>query len=308
MESEKRISRRQFLKRLAIPIGMATLELSGILALFLSDKTRINSNDIPTPTPVSKPPERLKIEPTFPIKEISEKNLTAKETGSFIQSDIATTWANLTDNHFIEKKAKDVFLYFETLSERLKELPYIINNITFTTFKLEKTKANSRLFLILPEEVSMPKYQNDPNYETPALTYTLEDGKKHLSYIRINNSTQNLPESAAYKNEIEDANLKFFIESCQSSLKVKGENEGENVFGQEIVCNSLGIAFLLKQSGISYKDYEKWASDVTIGPTPKEQYPLMVIPKEEFENIPRLDFVIVKKTAEFKTSRTPIDY
>jgi len=306
MTAENKLSRRQLFKKLAIPLGMATLELSGLLALFLSDRSKVNPTDTVV-KPTDSPPKKLMIEPTFPLKEIAEKNLAVKESGSFFTNDIVTTWTNLTDSHFIEKSAKDIFLYFEKLQSRMAKIPYVINEITYTNFSITKTKASDRLFLILPEEVTMPKYQNDQNFETPSLTYTLDGGKKHISYIRINSSRKTLPKSATYDNETEDANLKFLIEACQSSIKVTGDSEGLDTLGQEIVCNSLAIAVFIKQKGMSFSDYTNWASDVTIGPTPKEQYPLMVIPEEEYNNIPEIENAIEYPKVQFKTSRTPID-
>lgn len=194
-----------------------------------------------------------------------------------------TKWLNFTRRNFDPAIAQMIFNFFEKLANTQKVLEYKIGDQTIPFF-LDQRARNQRVFFIVPENAPPPSW---PNVTPEASTTGIFENGPYVSMTRVHNLVNTLPPSRAFTTIETAFNKSFSTESCQSSLLVRSVSTDAANLGQEIICNSYGAAFTIRQMRIPYQDYQDWAKGVKISKNPSSpSYPLYVLSIEDYNEIP----------------------
>lgn len=213
-------------------------------------------------------------------------DMPVESSGSFSTAQTHTQWFNLTKLPIDVNFYKNTFIFFEEFSTNLKVpnlkiYDYLLNN-QVTSFVLTPDKTKERIIFFLSENTPQPNWAGEG---TPRAG-TSRRFDKHLIFVKLYSNGQNLPPSSAFTTPILVNNSAVAIEACQSAIRVLTTTDIGNI-AQEITCNSLGRAYVLRQNGWNYTEYEKYSRLLTFGPpTGKSNYPAIVLTKEEYEQIP----------------------
>lgn len=198
-----------------------------------------------------------------------------------------TSYYNLSDLRINPPVMEINLTYFENLAQKGWLINYKIDN-NLIPFQLDTKPRNERVIFIVPEDAPSPNWAGI-GINTNAATTGKFINKPSISFIRIFNSSENLPPGSAFNNPIKDANRSFSIEACQSSIQVLSVTPEIAHLGQEIMCNSLGAAFALRQQEVPYSIYEKWAEKTGIRQSPSSPiFPLYVMTEDQYGEIPIL--------------------
>ncbi len=257
-------------------IGMAaTLALSGCGP---------EQNPTPTRTPIVEPQVRSEVDLYYP----ELRSLLLYSSGE-LHTQKTTKWLNFTKRNFNPSIAQATFSFFEKLANTQRIIEYGIGDQSIP-YLLNQRPRNQRVFFIIPENAPAPSWQ-DVAYEA-STTGVFENGP-YASMARVHNSKDSIPPSRAFTTVETSFNKTFSTEACQSSVQVSSVSPEAAALGQEIVCNSYGAAFTIKQIEVPYKYYRAWALDVKISRDPSSpSFPLYVLSEQEYGEIPLVDLVI----------------
>lgn len=282
--------------------GGLTVAALGAFAEVLGCISQPNPADIPR-TPTVTPAEKT-ITPILPTVTIVESAVSYPEIdlyypqlrnyqefghGEFNTGYTSTKWFNFSRMNFDPDLATATFKFFEDLgrSQRLIGYPYGQQSIPF--FLNERPRTERVLYLI-PQETPPPNWP-DIAY-TASTTGQFTDGP-YTTFVRIFNTDNDIPPSFVFTTAELSANKAFAVEACQSSLQVLSLTPDTAGLGQEIICNSWGPAFTLRQMRIGFRDYTTWAKDVLIRKDPfSPSYPLYVLNENEYDEIPVVGMAI----------------
>lgn len=201
-------------------------------------------------------------------------------------------YLNFTSANFNPEIAEEIITYFESIARKNWLIQYHLNNNS-TPFLLQNKPGNQRLIFIVPESAPAPKWRDLSRVGTATTTGMLER-RPHITFVRAVDTEDNLPPSLVFNTPVAASSKAFSVEACQSSISVSSINPDIANFGQEIICNSLGEAFSLKQQEFPYERYKNWAQEVLIRKNPNSSsYPLYVLREEEYSQIPTIGHAII---------------
>lgn len=269
----------EFLGRLICVAG-AALVMNGCS----TEKPLNSSHKISTPItePVIKYPE---IRAYYPSLE----DYPLLSNGEFSTDRTHTKWFNFSRMNFDPALAQDTFKFFEDLAKSQKLISYPYRNQS-VPFYLSPRPRTERVLFLIPQEALPPTWP-DPAY-TASTTGQFTNGP-YVTFVRIPNTERDIPASKVFTTAEIAANKSFAVEACQSSLQVSSLDTEMANLGQEIVCNSLGAAFTLKQKGLAFASYNPWAKDVLIRKDPDSpSFPLYALNEADYADIPAVDFAI----------------
>lgn len=209
-------------------------------------------------------------------------------SGEF-KTEKTTTWFNLTPRDFSPSIAKATFDFFEKLANTERVIEYKIGDQSIPFF-LDLRPKTKGVFFIIPENAPAPSW-GDPEFEKGLTTFIFE--LSSVSSVRVPSSKDNLPPSRAFTTIETAFNKNFSTEVCQSSVRILSVSPEAAILGQEIICNSYGAAFTIKQMQVTYNDYQSWAKDIQIRRDAQSPYyRLYVLSEKEYNEIPTVGLVI----------------
>lgn len=237
-------------------------------------------------TPIIQPVERY---PEIRLYYPALTGLTVWETSQLNTERSLTKYFNLSSAHFDPAAARETIEYFEKLAASEKSLLYQFRG-EFGPFSLGLKPRTQRVIFLVPERVPTPPW---PNVASTAATTGIFEGGPYVSFVRIYNRQEDLPASRVFTTIEKAANKALVVEICQSSIQVSSLTAEVANLGQEIVCNSWGAAFALKQDGFAYSQYTKWARTTSIRANPQSSsYPLYVVTEPDYRQIPKIGAII----------------
>lgn len=235
----------------------------------------------PTTTPSVEPTQEPEITSYYP--ELRDYPILSK--GEFATDRTHTKWLNLSKMGFNPNIALITFRYFEELGKSQKIISYLNGNQSIP-FGLNQRLRTERVLFFIPQDAPSPNW---PNISFTASTTGRFTGGPYVTFVRIPNSGRDIAPSLVFTTTEAAANKAFSVEACQSSIQISSLTPEVANLGQELVCNSYGVAFASKQTGLAFDKYQSWAKDVLIRQDPKSpSYPLYVLPEQEYNLIPQV--------------------
>lgn len=213
--------------------------------------------------------------------------------GEFTTGNTHTKWFNLTRADFNPQLATIVFKFFEDLGQGQKLINYSYDQRS-VPFALDRKPRTERVVFLVPQTAPSPGWPDIAHNATTTGRFT--DGP-YVTFVRVLNTKKDLPPSQVFTSAELAANKAFAVEACQSSLRIFSLTpEVAHLVGQEIICNSWGIAFTLKQNGMPFEDYQTWAKDTQIRKDPNSpSFSVYVLNENEYAGIPTVGVVISKR-------------
>lgn len=264
-KGSNKLTRRQFIPL----VGVGAAAGVGVLARILEPWNWFSRQPEP------------EIESYYP--ELENYQILSK--GEFATDRTYTKWFNLSKMDLNPNIALAAFRYFEGVGKNQKVIRYPDGNQSIP-FGLNQRPRTERVLFFIPQDAPSPNW---PNISFTATTTGRFTGGPYVTFVRIPNSEKDLAPSLVFRTPESAANKAFAIEACQSSVLVGSVSTEAAKLGQEIVCNSWGIAFTIKQRGIKFEEYKNWAKGVLIRQDPKSpSYPLYVLSEQEYSQIPKI--------------------
>lgn len=235
----------------------------------------------PTPTTAAKPTQEPEITNYYP----ELKNYQVLSKGEFTTSRTRTKWFNLSAMDFDPQTAITTFTFFESLGKRQEPINYLFSNQNIP-FWLDQRPKTERVIFLIPQDAPIPNW--DYVFSRATTTDRFTNGP-YVTFVRVPTTEKDLTPSLMFTTPALAVNKAFSIEACQSSLMISSLTTTVANLGQEIVCNSYGPAFTLKQTGLTFDKYQSWAKDVLISQDPQSpSYPLYVLSEQEYNQIPKV--------------------
>lgn len=181
-------------------------------------------------------------------------------------------WLNYTNSIFDEEPIKKTFSYFQDNIEHIKKEEVIKDFYKSVTISSRPSTGEKVLFIV-PKNT--PIISAGPAVGKTEAATLIRGQEAIMSFVRYEPSPKD-----PYVPELDD--LGFFlpvaVEACQQGVMVSTIRELEDYF-QEVLCNSWGVAFAIKQTTFSYDTYV--STKQKFGRFPNTQ-PLII--SEEFYN------------------------
>lgn len=211
--------------------------------------------------------------------------------GKFSTDKTITRWLNFSSAQFNSEIAVEAVKFFESLTKTERQIDYKFGNQSIPFFLGSRPRAERVIFLV-PQQAPVPSW---PDVTANASTTGIFEGGPYVTFVRMHNAEKKLPPSLVFITIDSAASKAFAVEACQSSVGVLSLSPEIAHLGQEIVCNSYGAAFTLKQLSMPYDQYETWAKSVLITKDPQSpSYPIYVLLEKEYSAIPNVGMVISK--------------
>lgn len=281
-QEQKSLIRNKNFQRLVAAVGV-TVALTAITACSQEKHEKPF-----TPTPIVQSAERY---PEIGLYYPSLTNFAVRETGQTNTERSSTKWLNLSSANFDSSIASKAIDYFENLARSRKDFIYQFSGQSIPLVPDVKPRTNRVIFLIS---------QQAPNPDWPDAAYTAATtgffkDSPYVSFVRVYDVQQDIPQSKVFTTTEKEANKALAVELCQSIISLRSITTEMANLGQEIFCNSWGAAFTLRQYGLNYNQYTQWATAISISPNPKSpSYPLYVLTKSDYEQIPNIGPIIKK--------------
>ncbi len=188
-------------------------------------------------------PEVVKYYPELVDKSVVSHGTVTTETTT-------TTWFNFANDATVNPTAlKEYFRYFEQLSRAGITIPYAIDKRPMT-LTIQRPIRTNRVFIFISNNDPKPAWSTS---DAQAATSAQSDGY-YVVFIRvIHNDT--LPKSSLFTTPQAFLTKMVAVETCQSSIGVRPDNDADILIAQEVTCNSFGDAFATKQRGVVSSDY-----------------------------------------------------
>lgn len=231
-----------------------------------------------TPTTPTPEPEVTKYYPEL-------KNYRVLSKGEFNTDRTHTKWFNLSRMSLNPDITLVTYKFFEELGKNQRIIRYPDANQGIPIGLNPKPRTERVLFFI-PQDTPSPDWPNISYTATTTGRFT--DGP-YVTFVRVPESIKDLAPSTVFVTPETAANKSFTVEACQSSIQISSSTPEMANLGQEIICNSYGAAFALKQTGKTFDQYQPWAKDVLIRQDPKSpSYPLYILSEQEYNEIPKV--------------------
>lgn len=202
--------------------------------------------------------------------------------GEFTTSNTHTKWFNLSKMIFNPNIAQAALQSFEDLSISQKITYYGEREIPFV---FNQRPRKERVIFLIPQDAPSPNW---PDVAYRASTTEKFYNGPYITFVRIFQNESDIPESKVFTTPELSANKAFSTEICQSSLQIHSLNPEITGLGQEIICNSYGAAFTLKQMDVTFEQYQAWAKETLIRKDPQSlTFPLYVLSKQDYDLLPK---------------------
>lgn len=244
---------------------------------------------LPTVTPIA-------AVPFFQSSEIDQfypdlRGIVPTDHGAIETNYTSTKWFNYSGRKFDSDVAREALGYFEKLSRSSEVTQFRFSDVVMQIL-MEPRPKTKRLMFIVSEGRSVPEwarpyltatrlYFNNPSEEDiPSLTVvTVLDRGRGEAGTRFGTP-------AIFNTH------NFLVETCQSSLRVRTDNPDLETFGQEIICNSLGLSASLRSQKATYQEYRDWARNASIRDHNSVSQPLYTLSESQYNAIPMLANII----------------
>ncbi len=241
------------------------------------------------------PPTPAVVSPVATFPEVSEyypalRNFTLRGEG-VIDTDITSTkWFNYSPRDFNASAAQKTLKYYEELARKNMTLTinYFGTNLEFSLVPRAKTK---RALFIVPENAPTPEWAGQFKTATKLYFQDPYEDIPELTVIRTSNQGK-AEVNSRFRSASALNSLGFFVEACQSTLQAEYEIPQLNQHGQEITCNSFGMANSLKEQQASYNDYTTWAKNATLTSPTGVKLNLYILSESQYSQMPRLTKVL----------------
>lgn len=215
------------------------------------------------------------------------ENFPLKEQGSFTtRKGTRIDWYNYIDHTFNPDAAREMFSYFQDLvPAKGLTIPMIYRGGVQQVILFPREGIQQSAIFITPENAPRPStwgFQGD-GYPSSA-TLNIPDHKVVASYVNFRRNTQ---PNVLFTSNIDFVNRRLAVEACQQFILIGGLADSrplnEQIAGhaQEGLCNSLGVAFALKQRHVPY-DFYRRVTSIRSG----FGYELIILEEKSYNGIP----------------------
>lgn len=209
-----------------------------------------------------------------------------QEAGEFKTKRTNTKWFNFSKGTLDPKVAQSTFQFFEDLAKKQPLLEYRLGNQVIPCSLGERPRTN-RLIFIIPDKISIPLW---PDAGNEGSTTGYFEGL-YATFVRFHDSNASIPSSPSFNNTKLAFGKVFNTEAFQASASVSSASPQLTVLMQEIIANSYGAAFTVKQMTVPYPTYSTWAEDIQFRRDPNSPfYNSYVLSEKEYEDIPQVGF------------------
>lgn len=186
--------------------------------------------------------------------------------------------------------------YFEDLIKQKRYFDYPSDIPSPYPLIIDSRPKTGQIVYLIPWNTPYPTWQDSKNGPSNAETnHTFSFGTE-LSFVKIPNSSSDIPPSQVFKTTESVANAFFVTEICQAALDVTSTIPIFTEEGNEIICNSMGRTYVVRQLGMSYENYAAWAKTVKFRKNETSPlFPMLILSKQDYENIPLGDLPLLLK-------------
>lgn len=199
------------------------------------------------------------------------------------------TWINhSSDFNFFQDAAAAIFTYLSDFQTRLPRLTMTIEGTDFQLNLRQRPNIARKIYLIGQQHLMPSWWLNLPENKI-AVTKTLGRGdgtEEAFSVVRVQKTIPIGSTAEIHLAMNTDPNGQFVIEAGQSTIAFVGADERSNDVAQEIFCNTLGIAYFLKQRGLSYQLFLTFVTGTKIPLPGLDNTFYYSLPSDEFQRLP----------------------
>jgi hypothetical protein len=166
------------------------------------------------------------------------------------------------------------------------------------TIEIGGRENTSRTFVLIPDGAPKPRSTVSDFIKTrdPVAATTYTKGKDTFSYVEM---TSDRFTDGFFKSVQEFGTFNFAIEVCQSTVQATPVDPNGVALNdatlsqdaQEVVCNSIGAAVAARSLGMSYKDYQSFATTHPIRIT-NGRSPALLVPNDDYAAYPTAGAII----------------
>ena len=229
--------------------------------------------------------------PFFQSPEIDQfypelKGIVPTDHGVIETNDTSTEWFNYSERRFNSTAAHEALVYFERLSRSNEVIQYRFSDVVMQ-ISIEPRPKTGRLIFIVSGSRPLPKWITPP-YSTATRLYFDTPSEKAIPSITVVTALDRGKRETGTRFGTPAAlnTHNFLVEACQSSLRIRTDNPNFETFGQEIICNSLGLSTSLKSQKASYQEYKDWARNVAIIDHNNVPQPFYMLSENQYTDIP----------------------
>lgn len=193
---------------------------------------------------------------------------------------------NFTASLFDVQNAAAKYEYFEAIPQEFDDISLGLpgKNIVFS---LQNQPAADRVVFLVPFNQKSPAWSRLPSAVDYAGTGIDKRTGVKITYIKI--PDQQLRELNDNRLKVPfDPNDNFDIEACQSSVAVNHTDPLLKQLGQEMVCNSFGVATSAVTKGIPHSAYQGFIQQISM----ISGEPFQIFPQDLYGRVPRIEKVL----------------
>jgi hypothetical protein len=187
---------------------------------------------------------------------------------------------NYTDYKIDFGIVNQYYAYFEKFGLEGGEFDYDTDDGRTLPVEYHAASNYRKYLYFITESMPYPDKTTDKNGKVinitaPAYTHTDKASNTMVSYVRV-------------RPNIPAVNRFLAVEAFQSSVTVKSINEDESHNLQEVLANSMGIAFTFKQYDRARQEFIDQYQGEHLGLPGFENYPILVAPTDVYNSIPKI--------------------
>lgn len=197
---------------------------------------------------------------------------------------------------------KAAYNFFETLASAGFASEYTVHDTTLYLEFIHSPYARRNVFVV-PADVPNPSWagSTEGSYHGKIGTTSNQLGDPILTLIRIaGESAGNIvAPNSPFSESRSFLNMVAAVESCHFSIETQTNYRTDAILPpdigermQEIVCNSLGRAFSMRQDGYSFDSYRDYILRTEFPLTEDYAYPWIKLPEELYNRIPQTGNII----------------
>lgn len=219
----------------------------------------------------------------------SPTSLRAQSYEQFTTARAKATLTNFTSAEVDIISLTTAIDYFDHLAEQNPRYSSMVDTRPLTILTRDRGVA-IRNFYVYDSKQQMPAIPGSVPGTPAFTTYTTTEktSHSHVSLMQPGSALQN-----GYVLGINETNAGMAVEVAQGSLwtGIQGIADLDPAVGQEVLANSLGVAYALKMSGMDYPAYSKLAAlgSSTFG---KKTAKAVVVSEKEWLAIPKTSPIV----------------
>lgn len=174
------------------------------------------------------------------------ENIPILQQGSVETDESTFSWYNYTENKLDDDKFKSLVSYFERLSARNIKFSYdnTYDDSPAIDFTVQPNKVENHVLFIVPPEAPYSSWM--PLSTGTNVIFQEDKPPITVTFIRLKSDLQNRPPH--FGNEVAALNQSLVTETFNALCEVETLDSTFSIIGQEIISNSIGTLFTLKQT------------------------------------------------------------